>query len=164
MTSSRCVGDRMPDLLEVHQVAAAIRVEPRLLERGEHADRARRWVSGAAASGSAASSSSQQRARSTSDRRKPGVLELVLQRLAVGFEAVVRLGVEVVLEQVDEDVENAFLHYTFPGSRRLKRPPGCCCTRPSSSRMSSIEATAPACRPVRDHERVEAGRLEAERI
>ena len=96
--------------------------------------------------------------------REARVLELLLQRVAVGLVALVQLAVEIVLEQVDEDVENAFLHSLFPGSRRQKSPPGCCATRPSSSRMSSIEATAPASNPVRATRVSTAGRLEAERI
>jgi hypothetical protein len=53
-----------------------------------------------------------------SDRAGSRVLQLGLQGVAVGLVALVQLAVEVVLEQVDQDVENAFLHHTFPGSLR----------------------------------------------
>ena len=50
------------------------------------------------------------------------MFEFLLQRFAIGFDAVVGFGVEVVLEQVDQDVEDAFLHYTFPGNRTAETP------------------------------------------
>ena len=47
------------------------------------------------------------------------MFEFLLQRFAIRFDAFVGLGVEIILEQVDQDIEDAFLHHTFPGSVRL---------------------------------------------
>ena len=92
------------------------------------------------------------------------MFELLLQGVAVGFEAVIQVAVEVVLEQVDQDVEDAFLHSCFPGSLRQKTPAVLLFDLPlefedEQHRSHRVGAQA---RP--RHERVDAGRLEAERI
>ena len=117
MTSSRCVGRQDADLLQVHEVPAAVRVEARLLQRGEHPDRARR---GRRVQAGRVGRQLLEPAQGTFDFRagEPGTFQFQLQRLAVGFEAIFRFGVEIVLEQVDQDVEDAFLHHAFLGNRR----------------------------------------------
>src|SRR5262245_22717600 len=76
-----------------------------------------------------------------------------------GFDFVLKVGVGVILEKVDENIENAFLHRvgllavpvrhgTTPCAREYNAP-GLASTRPSSSRMSSIDATASALSSVR---------------
>ena len=46
------------------------------------------------------------------------MLQFGLQGLAIGLLALVQVAVEIVLEEVDQDVENAVFHYLFPGSLR----------------------------------------------
>src|SRR5690606_19307295 len=43
--------------------------------------------------------------------RKAGSLQLVLERVAVRFGGGLQVSVEVVLEKIDENIEDAFLHF-----------------------------------------------------
>jgi hypothetical protein len=42
---------------------------------------------------------------------KTGAFQFVAQCVAVGLRSAVQIGVEVILEEIDQDIENAFLHF-----------------------------------------------------
>src|SRR4030067_1071463 len=74
---------------------------------------------------------------------KPGCVELAAQRAVVG----IAVGLIVVFEQVNEDIEHFFAR--GPQLMRWYTPPGRLSTFPSSSSVSSIADMASAVKPVR---------------
>ena len=50
--------------------------------------------------------------------RESGSFQFVLERVAVGFGSGLEIGVEVILEEIDQNIENAFLHFAALRTRR----------------------------------------------
>src|SRR5262245_27094224 len=143
-------GREDAEVLEVQQVAAHVGVEPHLLRAAEHSHRAGRALAERALGIGREALEPEQRALDLR-LRVARLLELGLERLAVRHRIV--LGIQEVLEQVDQDVEHGVLHRACLAVVRPYRPPARDSTRPSSSSNCSFEITDGAAIPVRSTSR-----------
>src|SRR5690606_475290 len=98
------------DALEVQEVAATSGIEARLLARIEDSDRTRGWD---LSSVLRVDGQLLEPVEGTLDVLliEPGELQLLFERIATRLGRRLEVGVEVVLEKIDENIENAVLHF-----------------------------------------------------